>query len=223
MNPLDGVLLKNIAAHHGLDLAQRYQRLPLFLVPGDLSVLAQQEMELLETIGDGDDALLLPYPDMLLDFPAGSMSFLRSIFGEWPLDRGRLWVRVRLVSYALARGEKDILDLSHLRTLTRVIEEGVTHHMPPVEQWVLLEAWEEKTVTGAFPSLPDFILSPLTSAARDFGCLLHAYPNRHHLEGRLAGLWCNLKHCPFRELDPRRLPCHSSDKIMAGLPRHDLI
>jgi hypothetical protein len=96
----DAPLIRYLSKAYAPELGQEYARLPLFLIPQDLSLLVEQERDLLATIGDGEDARHLPYPDLLLDFPAGAASAMRAVVPEWPLERGRFWVRVRTVATA---------------------------------------------------------------------------------------------------------------------------
>lgn len=202
----DAPLIRHLSKTYSPQLGQEYARLPLFLVPHDLSVLVAQEHHLLATIGDGEDALHLPYADLLLDVPSGAASAMRAVFTDWPLDRGQFWVRVRTVATALQH--KSVHPFSDLSSALPMVPHTTAS----------LETWEEKTSTGGFSSTPDCILVPLDSAAKDFRAYLYDYPNRLHRDGRIAGPWCNLMHCTIPG-DQRQLFCAGSDLVMSPLAR----
>jgi hypothetical protein len=203
----DFALIRHLSRAHLPALGAEYGRPPLFLIPEDLWVLVSQEQDLLATIGEGEDRLHLPFPDLLLDFPAGASSVIRPAFPEWP-DRGRTWVRVRTVAQALrTRDAKEFLGRQHLSRLLHS------------ELWAMAETWEAKTDTGGFHPYPDIAVVPLTSEARDPRSYLYAYPNNSHLEGRLLGILCNWHKCTLAPDDRRRFPCLGSDLIMSTAAR----
>jgi hypothetical protein len=203
----DFALIRHLSRAHSPALGAEYGRLPLFLIPEDLSVLVSQEQDLLATIGEGEDRLHLPFPDLLLDFPTGAATAMRPEFPEWP-DRGRMWIRVRMVAQTLrtrdAEGFINRQDLSRL---------------PNPELWAVTETWEEKTNTGSFHRYPDVAVVPLTPATRDFRSYFYDYPNKDHREGRLLGSFCNLLKCTLAPYDLRRSPCAFSDIIMSAAAR----
>ncbi len=203
----DRALIRHLSRAHAPALGAEYDRLPLFLIPHDLSVLVSQEQDLLATIGQDEDRLHLPFPDLLLDFPAGAASAMRPEFPEWP-DRGRMWIRVRTVAHALQ---------------TRDVEAFINRHdlgrLPDPDLWAVLETWEEKTSTGSFHLYPDVAVVPLTLETRDFHSYLYDYPNTDHRDGRLLGSLCNLLKCTLAPLDRRRLRCAFSDIIMSAAAR----
>lgn len=187
-------LIRHLARTYGVELARRYRQLPLFLLPEDSAPLVESEAELLSVI-DREAGIPLPFPDLLLDFPAGATAPLQRTLPEWP-HRGRLWVRVRLVSTALQDPQLLISP----------------DHLERYQELTLLEGWEERTTDGGFSPLPDFSLVPLTAEAGDFAALRHAFPNPDHLEGRWDGIWCNLARCTLDE-DPHTLRCVGSELI----------
>jgi len=202
----DAPLIRYLSKAYSPALGQEYARLPLFLIPQDLSLLVEHEQDLLAAIGDGEDALHLPYPDVLLDFPAGAASAMRTVFPEWPLARGQFWVRVRTVATALRQ--------QHMHTFS-----DLSSALPIASHaTALLEAWEEKTTTGGFPPTPDCMLVPLDSTAKDFRTYLYDYPNPQHPDGRLAGRWCNMLHCTIPG-DRRQAFCAGSELVMSPLAR----
>ena len=203
----DRALIRHLSRAHAPALGAEYDRLPLFLIPDDLSVLVSQEQDLLATIGEGEDRLHLPFPDLLLDFPAGAASAIRPEFPEWP-DRGHMWTRVRTVTQALRR--RDSAGFINRQDLSR---------LPDPELWTVTETWEEKTSTGSFHLYPDVAVVPLTLETRDFRSYLYDYPNKDHREGRLLGGFCNLLSCTLAAHDRRRLPCAFSDILMSAAAR----
>lgn len=198
-------LMRHLTKTYSPAVGQDYQRLPLFLLPEDLSVLTDQEGELLASIGTGEERLRLPYDNLLLDFPSGAWAGYRAQYPELP-DRGRLWVRVRLLKKAQdVRAVHPFVQASHLRRFTE---------SEAPEGRALIAPWEEYIAAagGGFHHMPDFSVVPLVAPyATDFGSSWHAYPDPRHLEGRLAGRWCHIAQCTLAETDPRKLACHASE------------
>lgn len=187
----------------GLAAARVYDRLPLFLLPEEASELLTHESALLEAVRE--EGLRLPFDDFLLDFPFGVTAALRRL--DPSLDRGRLWVRVRRVS-AFRPDAASQLDPRHLAQVR------------DPEAWLLLEGWEEKTLSGGLHVTPDFSLIPVAGADLGrFEAYFHAYPNPDCLDGRRAfGLWCNVAGCA-RPAEPEAVRCHGSELIHAALAR----
>lgn len=203
----DFALIRHLSRAHSPALGSEYGRLPLFLIPEDLSVLVSQEQDLLATIGEGEDRLHLPFPDLLFDFPAGAASAMRPEFPEWP-DRGRMWIRVHTVAQALRT--RDAEGFMNRQDLSRLLHP---------ELWAVTETWEEKTSTGGFHRYPDVAVVPLTPETRDFRSYLYDYPNKDHRDGRLLGRFCNMLKCTLDSHDRRRSPCAFSDIIMSAAAR----
>jgi hypothetical protein len=203
----DHALIRHLSRAYAPALGAEYDRLSLFLIPDDLSVLISQEQNLLATIGEGEDRLHLPFPDLLLDFPAGAASAMRPAFPAWP-DRGRMWIRVRTVTHALR--SQDTVEFISRQDLQR---------LPAPEGWAVTETWEEKTSTGSFHLYPDVAVLPLTTETGDFQSYLYDYPNKDHRDGRLVGRLCNILQCTLAPHDRRRSACAFSDLIMSAAAR----
>lgn len=202
----DAPLIKYLAQKFSPALGQEYAYLPLFLIPEEVGTLIEQEQDLLDTIGDGDDCLHLPYSDVLLNFPSGIWKFFTTAFGaEGWHDRGATWVRVRTLGAALQTPSARPLLSPHW-----------LNAVGPPNEWLFLETWEEKTTTGGFPALPDFSLMPVDTRCKYLANCWHAFPNQWHREGRANGIWCNMAKCTLDTMDTRKFPCAMSEIIMAA-------
>ncbi len=142
-NRTDSPLIKHLAQTMGLKAAEVYNGLPLFVMPEEANELTEREEDLLDA---APEQLPLPFEDFLLDFPFGTAGLLSGLPNNGDKNRGRLWVRVRRVSSVHADPATQI-GLSHLTSL------------PDPQSWILLEGWEERTVTGGLsisPIIPSY-------------------------------------------------------------------
>lgn len=198
----DSPLIKHLNATMGLKAAEVYNRLPLFVMPDGADEIMSREQDLLDA---APGELPLPFDDFLLDFPFGTKGLLSMLPAAGDLDRGRLWVRVRRVSSVHGDPATQIA-LSHLSSL------------PDPHTWMLLEGWEERTVTGGLSISPDHSLVSLRKPEfGDFRAYRHAYPNGDCWDHRVWGFWCNMKLCRRQGIQQGR--CAASELIHATMCR----
>ncbi len=198
----DSPLIKHLAQTMGLKAAEVYNGLPLFVMPDGADELAAREQDLLDA---APEELPLPFDDCLLDFPFGTTGLLSMLPNNGDINRGRLWVRVRRVSSVHSDPATQIA-LSHLTSL------------PDPQSWILLEGWEERTVTGGLSISPDHSLVSLHGPEfGDFLAYRHAYPNGDCWDRRVWGFWCNVKLC--RRQGSHISRCAASELVHAATCR----
>ena len=198
----DSPLIKHLAQTISLKASQIYNGLPLFILPDGADEIMSFEQDLLDT---APVELPLPFDDFLLDFPFGTTGLVSVLPGNGSMERGRLWVRVRRVSSVHADSATQIA-LSHLTAV------------PDPQLWILLEGWEEKTVSGSLAISPDHSLVSLHKPdIGNFIAYRHAYPNGECRDDRVWGSWCNIKLCQNQRVKAVR--CAASELIHGTMCR----
>lgn len=177
----DEPLIRHLAARQP-GAARIYNALPLLVAP-EKALFAEYEWQIFAT---APAIIVPPFKDFLLELPFGVQPVLQHLTKYNNLDRGKLWVRARVVS-AFKKDGATSLNPEHLSKVKNP------------DEWLLLEGWAEHTAFGNLPDMPDYSLVPLKRAdAVNYCNYWHAYPTQ--CRSRTFGMWCNINGCINKEV-----------------------
>lgn len=201
MNRTDSELIKHLYRTRGAEAASLYNRLPLFIMPSEAEELLANEESLLAAT---PESLTLPFNDFLIDYPFG-ISALLNAAKLGVIDRGRCWIRVRRIA-TMQQDAGTYLNLQHLP-------------LGLASDWLFLEGWEERTITGGLPPAPDHsLIQGSNFSFKKFENYLHWYPTMEICKERYAGIFCNIKHC-LHPNNPALIRCSGSELFHAAICR----